>query len=591
MFCPRCGRENDEQAQFCQGCGTNFKNLGRRLRKTKIAVQYAGFWRRFVAAFIDISLTIIVLSSIVLPMIRFLKVTTIVWLIIPWIYSAIMESSSKQATLGKMALGIIVTDLEGRRISFVKATGRHFCKILSILSFFIGFIIAGFTKKKQALHDMMTNCLLVLREFNVLMQVAQQMSAIHDLDELLKRMLDEIVQVMGARRGLVMLRDNGEFTVKVSRNINQEIIASDKFQFSRNVLSEVERTGEPRVITNVRSDKRFATQANVISVDFSSILCVPLKTAAQVIGLIYIDNHLVKNVFTERDLELIMAFANQVAIAIENANLRQQEIERQRLEQEIADAREMQLSLLPKSAPQIEGFDIAGVCEPAAEVGGDYFTYLWMDATSPPHPPACGGDGGKEVGEKTQLGIVLMDVTGHGMKAATTTFLANGMLQSEIKSGKPPGRIMTDMHQSLQEILSKNAFVTMSFALIDTRQKILTCFNAGLPKPILIRNGKFAELDIQSSIPLGCRFPADYVGTSVPLLSGDVLLFHSDGLSEAEDVNEQMYEYTRMGSLLSSLASQALSAQAWLDAILTDVLAFTEPEPDDDLTVVVVRVL
>jgi serine phosphatase RsbU (regulator of sigma subunit)/uncharacterized RDD family membrane protein YckC len=564
-------------------------------------VQYAGFWRRFVAAFIDVILTIIALLFVILLMVRLsnAEFTPIALLIIPWIYSAIMESSSKQATLGKMALGIIVTDLEGRRISFVKATGRYFCKVLSILSLFIGFIMAGFTKKKQALHDMMTNCLLVLREFNALIQVVQQMSAIHDLDKLLNRMLDEIVQVMSARRGFVMLRDltphpsplpsweglgvggrgeggevgEGELVVKVSRNINQERIASDEFQFSRSVLSEVERTGEPKVITNVRSDKRFATQANVISVDFSSILCVPLKIEAQVIGLIYIDNHLVKNFFTERDLELIMAFANQVAIAIENANLRQQEIERQRLEHEIADAREMQLSLLPQSAPQIEGFDIAGVCEPAAEVGGDYFTYLWMDE------------------QKTQLGIVLMDVTGHGMKAATTTFLANGMLQSESKSGKPPGRIMTDMHQSLQNILSKNAFVAMSFALIDTRQKILTHFNAGLPKPILIRNGKFAELDIQSNVPLGCRFPADYVGTSVPLFSGDVLLLRSDGLTEAEDANEQMYEYTRMGSLLDSLASQTQSAQAWLDAILTDVLAFTEPEPDDDLTVVVVQVL
>lgn len=323
----------------------------------------------------------------------------------------------------------------------------------------------------------------------------------------------------------------------------------------------------------MRSDKRFATQTDIISDDFSSILCVPLKIETQVIGLIYIDNHLVKNFFTERDLELTMAFANQVAIAIENANLRQQGIERQRLEHEIADAREMQLSLLPKSAPQIEGFDIAGVCEPAAEVGGDYFTYLWMDE------------------QKTQLGIVLMDVTGHGMKAATTTFLANGMLQSEIKSGKPPDRIMANMHQSLQGILSKNAFVAMSFALIDTRKKILTYFNAGLPKPILVRDGNFVELDIQGNVPLGCRFPADYVGTSVPLLSGDVLLLHSDGLTEAEDIHEQMYEYARMAPLLGSLASRAQSAQAWLDAILTDVKAFTEPEPDDDLTVVVVRVL
>jgi streptogramin lyase len=139
------------------------------------------------------------------------------------------------------------------------------------------------------------------------------------------------------------------------------------------------------------------------------------------------------------------------------------------LEAELQDAREMQLSLLPESAPPIEDFDIAGACEPAMAVGGDYFTYLWLD------------------GDKTQLGIVLMDVTGHGMKAATTTFLANGMLRSESRSGRTPAEIMTRMHESLQEVLPQTAFVSMSFAVIDLRDKVLTHFNAGQPAPILIR--------------------------------------------------------------------------------------------------------
>jgi uncharacterized RDD family membrane protein YckC len=78
-----------------------------------------------------------------------------------WIYEAALESSSYQATLGKMALGLKVTDLEGRRISFARATGRHFAKILSGLMFFIGFIMAGFTQRKQALHDMIAGTLVV----------------------------------------------------------------------------------------------------------------------------------------------------------------------------------------------------------------------------------------------------------------------------------------------------------------------------------------------------------------------------------------------------------------------------------------------
>jgi serine phosphatase RsbU (regulator of sigma subunit) len=516
-------------------------------------------------------------------MIKFLtfKFTPIAWLIVPWIYSAIMESSAKQATLGKMALGIVVTDLEGKRISFIKATGRHFCKIISILSLFIGFFMAGFTKQKQALHDKLANCLLLLRESNVITQLAQQMNTIHNLDELLHRMLDAIMQMMGAKRGFVMFRNafpeergSGELILKVSHNISREKIASDEFEFSRGVISEVEHIGKPQVITNARTDERFTSKTAIIDLDFSSILCAPIKVEEQLMGLIYIDNHLVRKFFTEHDLELIVTFIAQTANAIETATLRERGLEHQRLEQEMEDAREMQLSLLPKNSPQIEGFDIAGVCEPATEVGGDYFTYIWMDK------------------EKTKLGIILIDVTGHGMKAATTTFLASGMLQSEIKNSSSPGEIMSNMHYSLQEILSKNAFIAMSFALIDTNQKSLTHFNAGLPTPILIRDGRFAELDIQSDVPLGCHLPANYVGTSVPLLPGDVLLFHSDGLSEAENFQENMYAYTKMEPLLNSLATQPQNAQAWLDALTTDVRTFTESrEPEDDLTVVVVRVL
>ena len=90
--------------------------------------------------------------------------TNIVSTIIVWLYFTIMESYSKQATLGKMALGLIVTDMEGRRISLPRATGRHFGKIVSMMTIFIGFILAGITPRKQALHDMIAGCLVMVRK-------------------------------------------------------------------------------------------------------------------------------------------------------------------------------------------------------------------------------------------------------------------------------------------------------------------------------------------------------------------------------------------------------------------------------------------
>lgn len=152
-------------------------------------VRYAGFWRRFVAYLIDQIIVGIVALVIFIPGFALLGIgigagmmeeaetgigfvlaaiaaylfAILLVIIGEWLYYALMESSNKQATLGKMAIGIIVTDLSGNRITFGRATGRYFGKILSGLILNIGYIMAGFTEKKQALHDMIASCLVVMK--------------------------------------------------------------------------------------------------------------------------------------------------------------------------------------------------------------------------------------------------------------------------------------------------------------------------------------------------------------------------------------------------------------------------------------------
>jgi uncharacterized RDD family membrane protein YckC len=129
---------------------------------------YAGFWRRFAASFLDGLLLSVVTAPFTLQVGGSIadasrrSASSTISLVVGWLYFALMESSAKQATLGKMALGIIVTDLDGRRIGFGRATGRYFAKILSALTLGIGFLMAGFTERKQALHDMVASCLVVM---------------------------------------------------------------------------------------------------------------------------------------------------------------------------------------------------------------------------------------------------------------------------------------------------------------------------------------------------------------------------------------------------------------------------------------------
>jgi uncharacterized RDD family membrane protein YckC len=143
------------------------------------AVRYGGFWMRFVAAIIDgilVELVVLPVGAVVgamigvaggavdMPGIGIHMVSLIIGgtigLLGSWIYEAAMESSSKQATIGKMALGLKVTDMEGRRISFARASGRHFAKFISGMILLVGYIMAGFTQRKQALHDMIAGTLV-----------------------------------------------------------------------------------------------------------------------------------------------------------------------------------------------------------------------------------------------------------------------------------------------------------------------------------------------------------------------------------------------------------------------------------------------
>lgn len=169
-FCRFCGKELVIVDNKCSACGKEYLS----------AVSYAGFWLRFVAIVLDqLSILIIfavigvmgtiALAAIVAPESRGVTqivlsiAMNIVSTITAWLYFAFMESSKYQGTLGKIILGIKVTDINGQKVTFLRATGRHFGKIISAIIFLGGFIMAGFTEKKQALHDIMAGCLVVKR--------------------------------------------------------------------------------------------------------------------------------------------------------------------------------------------------------------------------------------------------------------------------------------------------------------------------------------------------------------------------------------------------------------------------------------------
>lgn len=198
MFCTNCGSALVEGAGFCNGCGQRVSvpsvvapAPGYASPPVLLRSPYAGFWLRFVAYMIDgailaFGLGILVVGAVVflgvgffrglgqeldhaddivpVMVIALLCLAALVFTAGIWIYYALMESSVHQGTLGKMALGLTVTDMQGRRVSFGRATGRYFAKFIThMIPLAIGYIMAGFTEKKQALHDMIASCLVLRR--------------------------------------------------------------------------------------------------------------------------------------------------------------------------------------------------------------------------------------------------------------------------------------------------------------------------------------------------------------------------------------------------------------------------------------------
>ncbi|MBI5232955.1 MAG: RDD family protein [Deltaproteobacteria bacterium] len=161
MTCPHCGIEDIERTSVCRSCGLR--------TDSGLAVEYAGFWKRAQAMAIDTVILFLALGIIGQTLDIFIieekdLKANIAGLVLGWLYYAGMESSSRQATFGKQLIGIVVISLDGKRIGFYRATGRHFSKLVSAITLGLGYIMAGFTEKKQTLHDKMFDCMVVCRK-------------------------------------------------------------------------------------------------------------------------------------------------------------------------------------------------------------------------------------------------------------------------------------------------------------------------------------------------------------------------------------------------------------------------------------------
>jgi len=248
---------------------------------------------------------------------------------------------------------------------------------------------------------------------------------------------------------------------------------------------------------------------------------------------------------------------------------------RTRMETELQTAHNAQMSIMPQKSPEINGFDIAGVCVPASEVGGDFYDYFWLDS-------------GKKL-----FGIAVGDVSGKSMKAAMTAVMSNGIIFSKASETKSIKEIMTQLNQSLYFKTDKRVFTTLLIISIDIEKKEITYTNAGLPEPFLKSGDSVTQLkSAGSKFPLGIFPESNFREKKIQLSPGNIVVLFTDGISEAWNLNHEFYGSKNLKRLLQDLDTSNLSAKKIIDVIMDDIKGFSgDVKQHDDMTVVVVKVL
>ena len=239
---------------------------------------------------------------------------------------------------------------------------------------------------------------------------------------------------------------------------------------------------------------------------------------------------------------------------------------------ELADAHDMQVALLPESAPVIPGLEIAGSSLPAKEVGGDFFDYFEKEK---------------------KLLIVVGDVSGKGLKAAMNAVMASGILNLSTEYQDQVNLIMSDVNDSLYHSFERNINATAIIAQFDTEKKQMDLANAGQHAlPLLKRNSSVAPI-LAKGFPLGMKTSISYKPITIQLQSGDLLLFMTDGITEPHNSAGLMYEESgRLHQLISQLKDD-LTAEEIVETIIEDVIDFMEDDEkrDDDITLLAVKVV
>jgi phosphoserine phosphatase RsbU/P len=421
-----------------------------------------------------------------------------------------------------------------------------------------------------------------LYHLGVLLEVARTLGTGLSLEDVLSNVVDAAIQVTRTERGVLLLADpSGEMQTAVARDAQRTTLRPEQLQVSQSVVKRVASTRRELVVSDTGAETAMSAQESVARLELHTIVAIPIDKLpvietldatistrqGELIGVLYLDSHTSSTAFTDLDRQVLRTLAHEAATVVENARLFAAARAKARLDHEIEIASQIQRHLLPKTLPNLPNVAVAGATLSCHSVGGDCFDVIELG-------------GGRH-------GFFVGDVAGKGISAALLATLLQGVFFTTAAMDISLPGVFSRVNTYLCERSAEERYATVFYGVLDKMGRF-EYVNAGHVPPLLRRKSGALEALGSANFPVGMFAEAEYQSARVILDPGDSLVIYTDGVSEATNIHNELFEESRLRQTIETFTGQDVNelAQSIRDAVKT----FTQgAAQSDDITVLTIQ--
>lgn len=410
-----------------------------------------------------------------------------------------------------------------------------------------------------------------------LLEISKALNSSLRLTDVLEKVMDAVIALTDGERCLMLLGSDADaLEVAAQRGLAEAVGGGG--QYSQSVVREVFSTGEAQILTDVAASERFSAQQSIVGMQLRTVMCVPLRlshfsqaadegdASARILGVLYVDRRSPTRHFSDQDLSVLESFAGHAAIAIDNARLYEEALEKRRMDEDLRVARRIQRSLLLSEFPELPWADVHAFNLPSRGVGGDYYELFEI------------ADG--------SLAFAVGDVSGKGIPAAMLMATLQAAFLAAIQGSSDLTSICAHINQFLVERTSPERYATFFVGLVRPSGE-LEYVNAGHNPALVLGDGGCRRL-MGGGLPLGLFRDRQYELQHGRLAPGDVIACFSDGVTEANDPHEAEFGEERLIACVQEALEQP--ARAISKAVLESIETFSAGAAQhDDLTLMLLR--